>query len=59
MSVLEGLEVIINMNQEGIFKSQGLLKIFHKLYENDIVTEDVFYDWYDQVKINFSLCDVK
>ena len=54
LSVLEGLETILSRNED-VLKTQTLVEILHSFYEHDIVTENVFYDWYNQVEIIYRI----
>ncbi|CAF1392945.1 unnamed protein product, partial [Rotaria sordida] len=47
--LLHGLETIIGKNNEiraKLFNTKGMSKILLKLYEEDIIVEEVFYEWY-------------
>jgi hypothetical protein len=51
--LLRGLETIIGMNQvirTKLLNKKQMLKTFLKLYEKDIVDEDVFYLWHAKVE---------
>ncbi|CAF4783640.1 unnamed protein product [Rotaria sp. Silwood1] len=50
-SLLDGIEAIINENeevQEKLLNTEGISRMFYELYQKDIVSEEVFYHWYEQ-----------
>ncbi|CAF4743697.1 unnamed protein product, partial [Rotaria sp. Silwood2] len=50
-SLLDGIEAIINENeevQEKLLNTEFISRMFYELYQKDIVSEDVFYHWYEQ-----------
>lgn len=53
-SLLDGIEAIISENQEvqeKLLNTDGLSRIFYELYQKDIVAEEVFYHWHEQVSV--------
>jgi hypothetical protein len=52
-SLLNGIEVVISDNQqvqEKLLNTVSISRIFYELYQKDIVVEEVFYHWYEQVR---------
>ncbi|CAF0835012.1 unnamed protein product [Adineta steineri] len=47
-SLLNGIEVIINRNREKLLNNKRISKIFYKLYDKNIITEETFLNWYEK-----------
>ncbi|UJR19577.1 hypothetical protein I4U23_022712 [Adineta vaga] len=46
-SLLDGIEIIISSN-ENLLNENEISKIFYKLYEKNLVFEEIFFDWYEK-----------
>ncbi|CAF0889396.1 unnamed protein product [Adineta steineri] len=50
-SLLDGIAMFICSNEEiheKFSNEKQISNIFYKLYEKDLVNEDIFYDWYEK-----------